>query len=350
MVKAILIVLGCTGLAAVMSPHFDHANLILVYLLGVVFVATSFGRWPSILASVLSVAAFDFFFVEPHLTFAVADTQFLLTFAVMLVVALFVSTLVDRLRSQEEAAHRRELAVETERLRNALLSSVSHDLRTPLAAITGAASSLANDDLEPEVRHDLAQSIADEADRLGHLLRNLLDVTRLESGAVAVRKEWCPIEEVVGAALNRLETRLGDRPVHVELPSDLPLVPLDASLLEQVMTNLVENALRYSPAGTLIEISASRGTGEVQVTVADRGPGLPEGMEKRVFEKFFQAEPAAPAKGVGLGLTVCKGIIQAHGGWIKAANRPGGGTTFTFALPLSGPPPVLVAEESQFRP
>jgi two-component system sensor histidine kinase KdpD len=345
--KALLIVAVCTGVAAVMArSNLDHANLIMVYLLGVVYAATALGRWPSVVASVLSVAAFDFFFVEPHLTFAVAETQYLLTFGVMLAVALIVSTLVDRLRRQEEAAHRHDLAVETERHRNALLSSISHDLRTPLAAITGAASSLASDDLDRDVRRDLAQSIADEADRLGRLVRNLLDATRLESGAVRVRKEWYPLEEVVGAALTRLESRLGERPVDVRLPADLPLVPLDAQLVEQVLINLVENALRYSAPEAPIEIGGRLEAGAVVITVGDRGRGLPEGLEDRVFDKFFQARPDAPDRGVGLGLTVCKGIVQAHGGWIRASNREGGGAEIAFGLPLSGVQPIISDEET----
>jgi len=244
------------------------------------------------------------------------------------------------LTEQTEKARRE---VETEQLRSSLLSSVSHDLRTPLAVITGAASTLVQPGtrLEEGLRRELTQSILDEAERLNRLIRNLLDMTRLESGTVRVQKEWQPLEEVVGAALGRLERRLVGRDIRVHIPADLPLVPFDAVSLEQVLINLVENAVKYG--ADPIEIRASAAAHEVQVQVADRGPGIPAGEEARVFDKFHRAvsDGRAGGGGVGLGLSICRAIIAAHGGRIWAENRDGGGVALRFVLPVEGDAPIL---------
>lgn len=267
---------------------------------------------------------------------------------------------VERARLAEEA-QQAQVQVESERLRNALLSSVSHDLRTPLTAIVGAASTLLESDseggsgrgaecasavrtLDAATRRELLQSVYDEADRLNRLVRNLLDMTRLEAGTVQVHREWQLIEEVIGAALTRLEQQLAGRPVSTDLPADLPLAPFDGTLIEQVLTNLLENAVKYTPPGSPIDIAACVENRALLVEVADRGPGLAPGDEQRVFEKFYRAGPfrtegSGNERGTGLGLTICRGVISAHGGSIWAANRPGGGAVFRFTLPLGEPPP-----------
>lgn len=498
---AVAMVLFCTGVAHLLFPYLELSNLIMLYLLGVTFVSYRSSRGPSILASVLSVAAFDFFFVSPYLTFAVHDVQYLVTFAVMLTVALVISTLTLQIRAQADAARQRErrtatlyemarnladtrglsnllavsiqhidtvfesksaillsddkgivhfrpestwhvadepheqstaqwvfahaqvagantdtlpssqatyvplvgsrgvvgvlalhpsdpnrlrdpeqlhllqtfanlaslaieraylareahqasVQIETEQLRNSLLSSVSHDLRTPLASITGAATSLQEDGetLTAANRHELAATIAEESERLNQLVMNLLEMTKLESGAVQVKKEWQPLEEVIGVALTRLKQRLRDRPLTVHLPPDLPLVPLDTVLIEQVLINLLENAHRYTPPGTAIEISAetiheAAGTDETALTanipnavivhVADHGAGIPNELLDQIFDRFFRLPPNQSLHGSGLGLTICRGMIQAHGGRIWAENRQdGSGAIFSFMLPL----------------
>jgi two-component system sensor histidine kinase KdpD len=475
-------VFACTLVCWGLFRRFDNANLVMVYLLGVAFVATRYGRRPSALAAVLSVAAFDFFFVPPHLTFAVSDTQYLVTFAVMLVVGLLISTLAARVRAQAEAARGREertrilyamsrdlaaaktveevtraasrhvsdvlqgpseilmpgpdgrlapppegplgvpregavaqwaldhgrmaglgtdtlpgasglylplpgsqsaagvLGVrphesllpltpdqvdlvdalarqagsglervrlgqerETERLRNTLLSSVSHDLRTPLAVITGAASALLQPTpLDPGVQRGLKEAIYDEADRLSRLVTNLLDMTRLESGVLRLDTDWQSLEELVGSALARLERSRKGRAVKVAIPADLPLVAVDGVLLEQVFVNLLDNAFKYADAGSQVRIAAGVSGREVTVEVADEGPGLPPGAEERVFEKFYRA--GSGEKGFGLGLPICRAIVEAHGGRILAANRAPRGAAFRFTLPLGDAPPPPVAE------
>jgi two-component system sensor histidine kinase KdpD len=253
-----------------------------------------------------------------------------------------------------EEAQRTARRAEREELRNTLLSSVSHDLRTPLAAIAGVASTLLHDEqrpagtgpqgqaaLAPALRRELLQTICDEAEHLNRLVRNLLDMTRLEFGGLLLRKEWIPLGEVVGSALNRLEQRLGQHRVAVSLPADLPLVPMDPVLAEQLFHNLIENAIKYTPPASPIEISAAASAGMVTVALADRGPGLPPDAEEQVFEKFFRGPYRHSEGGVGLGLTICRGIVEAHGGQISAANRSGGGAVFCFTLPIEGEPPPL---------
>jgi len=246
---------------------------------------------------------------------------------------------LERLRWLEEA-RRAQVQNETERMRSTLLGAIGHDLRTPLAAIHGAASSLLlPGEVSESTRRDLLAMIQDESERLAHLLGNLLDLTRLESGAVQIQKEWQPLEEVLGSALGRLE-RLGALPVEVELPEQLALAPFDAALLEQVLLNLLANAQRHAP-GEAVSLRAWSDPAWLHLEVADRGPGIPEAFRERVFDKFFRL-PGAGEGGVGLGLAICKAIMQAHGGTIQAQDRPGGGTTFCLALPMDGPPPAVV--------
>ncbi|MCG3203608.1 MAG: Sensor protein KdpD [Elusimicrobia bacterium] len=238
---------------------------------------------------------------------------------------------VERL---QENAKKTEVEVETERLRSSLLSSVSHDLRTPLTAIVGLASTLLeNEEMRKSPKGlGLLQTIQTEGQRLSRLVQNLLEATRLESGAVQIKKERYPLEEIVGSALGRLEKSLHGRKVDVKLPRDLPAVPLDGMLIEQVFINLLENAIRHTPARSTIDIGATLQQGMVSVTVADRGPGLNEADVERVFEKFFHDRSSS---GAGLGLAICRAIVLAHGGKIWAENRTGGGALFRFTLPIN---------------
>lgn len=323
-----------------------HADVVMVYLLGVVVVAMRYGYGPSLFAALGSGVAFDFFFIPPVFSLAVYDVRHVITFAVMLFVAVLISHLTKRIRDQADAAtaertrlleeaHRAAVRAETEQLRNALLSSVSHDLRTPLAVVTGATSALLDHPpREEQARRVLLETARDEAERLNRLVRNLLDMTRLEAGALRVKKELQPLEEVVGAALNLLEDRVRDRPLDARIPPDLPLVPIDSVLLAQVLINLIENATRHTPQGTPIDIAAAQRDGYVEVEVSDRGPGIAPADAERVFDKF-QRLRETEGGGVGLGLTICRGIVRAHGGNIWVEPRDGGGASFRFTLPLA---------------
>jgi two-component system sensor histidine kinase KdpD len=240
--------------------------------------------------------------------------------------------------------------VEAERLRTALLSSLSHDLRTPLAGIEASASSLLDDaaTLPAAIRRELLDSILDESRRMTRLIGNLLNMIRVETGMLAVQQSWQPLEEVLGVALLRMEERLRAHPVTTHIPSDLPMVPIDELLIEQVFLNLLENAARYAPAGTPIEIAAHHDDSVVLVEVADRGPGIPAGDQERVFERFYRVQAATDSAdagaGSGLGLTICRGIITAHGGRIWMVARAGGGTAVRFTLPAVGVPAPAPAE------
>jgi two-component system sensor histidine kinase KdpD len=484
-----------TGVAALLDPFIEPANQVMIYLLGVTLVAMRLGRGPSVLAAVGSVVAFDFFFVAPRWSFAVSDTEYLVTFAVMLAVGLIISGLAANIRTRARiagyreqrtaalyamsrelgtaddldemlriavkhvaqvfesqavillpdrdgrirypraggtnaslrgadlsvaqwvfdhaepagigtdtlpgasahylplpgsqaligvlailpanarrvfvpeqqrlletfasqialaleraqlgaAAKQSELSAESERLRNALLAAISHDLRTPLASIVGASSSLLErgERMDAPARAELARAIHEEAGRMSGLIDNVLDMARLQSGAANLNRQWHPLEEIVGATLKRLERVLAGHRVVTHIPADLPLVNVDGVLIGQLLANLLENAAKYTPAGTTVSISAEAGNEEIVVSVADEGPGLPPGEEERVFEKFHRAALEAAQSGVGLGLSICKAIVQAHGGAISAENLPAGGAVFRFTLPVAGSPPEIAGE------
>ena len=245
---------------------------------------------------------------------------------------------------ERERLRRENLQVEvlqrTDALRAALLSSVSHDLRTPLASIKAAASSLLEEDVQwdDEARRSFATSIVKEADRLNRLVANLLDMSRIEGGALKPEKEWYPVDELIHDVLGRMQPLLQGRTVHADLPDDLPPVELDYLQIDQVLTNLIENAVRYTPAGSPIDIDVHLEGNEMVISVADRGPGIPRADLERVFDKFYRVletqSRATRPTGSGLGLAVSKGLVEAHGGRIWAENRDGGGAIFRFTLPL----------------
>lgn len=483
---AVLAVAVCTLACRVLDPFLASTNLAMIYLANVIVVALLCGRGPSIAATVLGVAAFDFFFIPPQWTFAVSDTQYLVTFAVMLVTGIVISELTARLRGQSESARRRErhtaalysfgkelgnlqsreaiaaavrrtiheaidaetwllvvdddgslialgdpppakdegvahwafshrlpagagtntlpaaeaayyplmvadgivgvlgirtiasgrllgveqsnllqafvgqtaaaiercnlavkaeearLQVETEKLRNSLLSAVSHDLRTPLATITGSASLLADAtaNINSAAKQELAASIFEESERLNQLVANLLDLTRLEAGAIVLDRVLQPIEEVIGVALARMERQLREHPAATTIDDDLPPVPIDGVLIQQVLVNLMDNAEKFSPPGAAIEVRASRRDDHLAVEVADRGPGVPESETTKIFDKFYQTA-ATTRRGSGIGLAICRGIVVLHGGEIVAENRPGGGALFRFTLPFGATLPQI---------
>jgi two-component system, OmpR family, sensor histidine kinase KdpD len=252
-------------------------------------------------------------------------------------------------RDQLADQRRRALVdAEKERMRSSLLSSISHDLRTPLAVIAGASSTLLEigDAADKPTRDALLVEIYDESNRLTRLVDNLLSMTRLESGVVAVDKEWFPVEEVIGAALRRLRPQLAGRAINKRLSSDLPPVLMDGVMIEQVLFNLLDNALKYSGADTAVDIAVREKDGTFVFEVADRGPGLTEEEREQVFEKLYRGTAAKTGgRGAGLGLAIARAIVDAHGGRIWASNRPGGGSIFSFTLPAEAVPPTLETEE-----
>lgn len=480
---SLALVTAATLACLLVRPFLAPTNMAMIYLLAVVPAALRLGLRPAILTAFLGVLAFDFFFVPPHLTFAVADTQYLITFAALFTVGVVISTLVSKVRERAEAVREREVQtsslyylsrdlaaaadIETlveavvrnigeslparvavllpegdrlevaaaskglrpdvkelavadwafrnrqpagrgtetlvsagllylplqtsgsllgvlgvrlkndadyrstqirrlldafatqtgmaleriqlsrqaeqaqilqarENLERALLNSISHDLRTPLVSITGALDTLREKvhTLADESRMELLATAWEEAERLNRFVGNLLDMTRLEAGALRLNKELCDVQDLAGCALAALERRIGRRRVDIRLPPDLPLVRMDMVLMTQVLVNLLDNALKYSPPESGIEISARVEDGRLGIEVADRGPGIPKQDLKRVFDKFYRIPIPEGARGTGLGLSICKGIVEAHGGTIRAENQSGGGLRVIVTLPV----------------
>jgi two-component system sensor histidine kinase KdpD len=248
---------------------------------------------------------------------------------------------LERLRLTEQA-NIASLKAETEALRNELLSAISHDLRTPLTRIIGASTALIDNNarFSEEEKLDFNKVILEEAQRTSELTSKILDMARLSTGEIILHQEWNTIEEIVGSALNRMEKNLGTRPVRTLLPDNLPLLWVDAVLIEQVLANLIENAIKYTPAGSPIDISAELLPTTVKITVSDYGLGIAKGMEEKIFDKFYRLESETQQNGVGVGLTLCRTIIETHGGTIHATNRAGQGASFIIHLPRHEPPPI----------
>ncbi|MBA3994585.1 MAG: two-component system sensor histidine kinase KdbD [Cyanobacteria bacterium DS2.3.42] len=484
-VRALVVVALFTCVAKLMLPYFEPSNVVMAYMLGVVITATQYGRGPSVMASILSVAAFDFFFVPPYLTFAVSDTQYLITFVVMLIVALVISTLTTRVKQQAESARQREertfalfsmsrelsstldshdlfeiglrhisevfhsqtalclpddkgtltvqarglgrhalwkvdggvadwvfrnkkpggagtdtlpaadaiyvpllgyksvigvlavsvleegrfispdrlrlletfanqiaiaceradlagenekarLQMRTEQLKNSLLSSVSHDLRTPLSTIAGAAGSIADDNakLSAQDKRALAQMICSESQRLNSLVTNLLAVTKVDSGEVQLSKEDYPLDEIIGSAVSAINPPPTEGRLEVRLGNNYAEISVDEPLIQQAFLNLFENAIKHTPDNSKIEVTATIDDTEVIVSVKDNGPGVADREKCKIFEKFHRG-PHALSGGSGLGLAIAKGIVQAHGGKIWVEDAPKGGADFKVALPLA---------------
>ncbi len=237
-----------------------------------------------------------------------------------------------------EQAHQTELLEATEKLQTALLNSISHDLRTPLVSITGALSSMQESGpaLDEEVRESLIETARGEAERLNRLVGNLLDISRLEAGGMQLHREACDVQELIGSALEQIGTPLKDHLVNVEISPKIPLVPLDFVLFSRVLVNVIDNALKYSPLEKPIEIRARVSKQDLEISIADRGEGIPVDDLERIFDKFYRVQRPDNVSGTGLGLSICKGIVEAHHGCIQAENRRGGGAIFRIRVPLEG--------------
>jgi two-component system, OmpR family, sensor histidine kinase KdpD len=337
---AVSAALLCTLIGLAMAPRFDIVNIAMVYMFAVVMIALYFDRGAAIAGSILCVTAFDFMFVPPQGTFTVDDAQYLLTFIVILSVALLISGLKDSQRRQAEARAALAIEAETERIRSSLLASISHDLRTPLAVMAGASSSLAEsgERLPPAERAALAQSIYDQARNMSEQVAKVLQMTRLETGAIKLERDWVAIAEIAGSVLKRLADRLAGHRLVVSFPTDLPLVRADATLIDQALANLVENAARHTPSDTVVQVRAERRANDLVVSVEDFGSGIDSHDMERVFAKFQRGNSEGAGGGVGLGLAICRSIVRLHGGKVWAEKVPGGGSAFRFTLPIEEPP------------
>jgi two-component system sensor histidine kinase KdpD len=332
-VAGVAVVLGFTLLAMLGASLLQTAAFVMAFPLVVLLVTARFGVGPALVTSLTGVLVFDYVFVPPVLAFGVPNLKDGLTLVILIVVAVVVAVLAGQLRKQAERARRQ---TEVERLRNSILGALSHDLRTPLTALVGAGQALVEDRLDARERRQFSRMVVDEAGRLHRLVVNLLELTRLESGLIQLQLEPQAIDEVIGTALYRLEASLHDRTIRTEVPEDVPLAWFDPVLVEQVLINLLENALRHTPRESPIEISVRGERDEILVQVADRGPGVPAGDEERVFERLYRSSGRGDG-GIGLGLTICRAIVTAHEGRIWFENRPGGGAVVRLVLPVRRP-------------
>jgi len=323
------LVLIMTLLGEFVKRKLEPTNIVMFYLLAVVIVAIRWGQGPAIITAVLSVLAFDFFLVPPYLTLNVHDFEYLFTFGAFLAVGLIVSTLTSKVRAQI-------IQRQTEKLHSALLNSISHDLKTPLVSITGALSALLDNTskLNEQQKNELLETARSESERLNHIVNNILDMTRTESGVLRISKKPCDLRDFIGACLEQLKDKIGSRNIKINIPKEMPEVNVDFPYMLKAFLNIIDNALKYSPDGSEIEIGASCVGSNVRVSVRDYGYGISEEDLGRIFNKFYRAQHAQNVLGTGLGLSISKNIIEAHGGHINAESVFGKGATFIIELPL----------------
>lgn len=333
-VTAIAGVAALTVACWFLAPLTGYGAIALIYLLGVLLGGMVLEQKPVLLAATLSALTWNFIFIPPRFTLHIEKFDDGLMFVTYFVVALAVGSLTTRLKAREHLAAQLQLAEESERLRKTLLDCVSHELKTPVAAIGAASEALAGSlpATNGALARQLAAEIQDGSRRLNRVVNNLLDMNRLESGVVDPKLEWCDVRDLLQSAITAERDALDGRVVELKTPPDLPLVLLDYVLVEQAVGKLVANAGDYSAADTPIEVAAQSRDGVLTITVSDRGPGFPAGEAERLFGKF-QRGNAAKTGGLGLGLSIARGFIEAHGGKVTAANRTGGGACFTIAIP-----------------
>jgi len=333
---------ACTLAGTAMQSRFDPVNIAMVYILAVVFVALRHDRGPAIVAALLSVLAFDLCFVPPVGTLNVDDAQYLFTFAILLAVALVISGLKAHVQREEAERSRLVVEAETQRVRGTLLASISHDLRTPLAVMSGASSSLVErgEQLDPSERVALARAILGESRAMTDRVEKLLQMTRLQAGAFELARDWASIGETIASALGRFGEALAAHRLVVEVPDDLPLVRIDAVLIEQAVGNLLENAAKHTPPGTAVRVVAAVEGSEMVVSIEDFAGALASGDEERVFALFQHGAAERAGGGIGLGLSICRAIVRLHGGRAWAERIPGGGTAFRFTLPVEAVPAI----------
>ena len=328
----ISLTIGCW----LLTPLTGYGAIALIYLLGVLVAGTLLARGPVLLVAALSALCWNFLFIPPLYTFHIGKLEDALMFVTYFIVAITVGSLTARLKAREHLAAQIRVAEESERLRKTLLDCVSHELKTPLAAIAAASDALAtpsSDGEREEQARQLAREIQQGTRRLNRVVDNLLDMTRLESGVIQPRLEWCDVRDLLKSAIESEPEALDGRDVRLNVPDHLPLVFLDHSLVEQAVAKLVANAGSHTPAPAGIEVSARCDGGKLAISVSDRGRGLSKAQQEKVFEKFYRSDRAKTG-GLGLGLSIARGFVEALGGAVTAENREGGGSRFTITLPV----------------
>src|SRR5215211_528218 len=319
-----------------LTPLTGYAAISLIFLLGVLLAGMVLSRGPVLLVAALSALSWNFLFIPPLFTLHIEKIEDALTFAAYFIIAITVGGLTAQLKAREHLAAQVQLAQESERLRKTLLDCVSHELKTPLAAI-GAASQellrLTPDIQDPEILRELASEIRDGSHRLHRVVNNLLDMNRLESGVIRPKREWCDVRELLQSAVDTEHESINGREIRLDVPEEIPLALVDHALIEQAVAKLLANAGSHTAPNLPIEIDAEYTNENLLISVSDRGPGIPPEATERLFEKFYRGDDRKTG-GLGLGLSIARGLIEAHGGRLTVENRDGGGARFVIRLPV----------------
>jgi two-component system, OmpR family, sensor histidine kinase KdpD len=335
-ITAVIGVAALTVACWLITPLTGYGSISLIFLLGVLLAGMVLNRGPVLLVAALSALSWNFLFIPPLFTLHIAKLQDALTFATYFIIAITVGSLTAQLKAREHLAAQVQLAQESERLRKTLLDCVSHELKTPLAAIGAASQELSR--LAPNIQDspmlkELASEIRDGSRRLNRVVDNLLDMNRLESGVIRPKREWCDVHELLQSAVDIERESIDGRDIRLDVPEEIPLALLDHTLIEQAVAKLLANAGSHTPARLPIEIDAEYTNDHLLISVSDRGPGVPIETTERLFEKFYHGDDRKTG-GLGLGLSIARGLIEAHGGKLTAENRDGGGARFTISLPV----------------
>lgn len=335
-IAAVIGVAALTMACWLLTPLTGYAAISLIFLLGVLLAGMVLSRGPVLLVALLSALSWNFLFIPPRFTLHIAKVEDALTFATYFIIALTVGSLTAQLRAREHLAAQVQLAKNSERLRKTLLDCVSHELKTPLAAI-GAASQellrLAPDAQNAQMLKELAGEIHDGSHRLNRVVNNLLDMNRLESGVIRPSCEWCDVRDLLQSAIEIERESINGRDVRIDVAEHIPLALVDHTLIEQAVAKLLANAASHTPSRLPIEIDAEYKNNQLLISVSDRGPGIPLDSAERIFEKFYRGDDRK-AGGLGLGLSIARGFVEAHGGRLTAENRDGGGARFNITLPV----------------
>ena len=332
-------VIGVTALTVacwLLTPLTGYGAISLIFLLGVLLAGMVLNRGPVLLVAALSAFSWNFLFIPPLFTLHIAKLEDALTFATYFIIAITVGSLTAQLKAREHLAAQVQLAQESERLRKTLLDCVSHELKTPLAAIGAASqelSRLAANIQDSQMLKELASEIRDGTHRLNRVVDNLLDMNRLESGVIQPKREWCDVRELLQSAVEIERESINGRDIRLDVPEKIPFAFVDHTLIEQAVAKLLANAGGHTPPGLSIEIDAEYTNDHLLISVSDRGPGIPIEAAERLFEKFYRSDDHKTG-GLGLGLSIARGLIEAHGGRLAAENRDGGGARFTIKLPV----------------
>jgi two-component system, OmpR family, sensor histidine kinase KdpD len=319
-----------------LTPLTGYGAISLIFLLGVLLAGMVLNRGPVLLVAALSALSWNFLFIPPLFTLHIAKLEDALTFATYFIIAITVGSLTAQLKAREHLAAQVQLAQESERLRKTLLDCVSHELKTPLAAIGAASqelSRLAPNIQDPQILKELASEIRDGSRRLNRVVDNLLDMNRLESGVIRPKREWCDVRELLQSAVDIERESINGRDIRLDVAEKIPLAFVDHTLVEQAVAKLLANAGSHTPRRLPIEIDAEYTNDQLVISVSDRGPGIPIEATERLFEKFYHGDDRRTG-GLGLGLSIARGLIEAHGGKLTAENRDGGGARFTIRLPV----------------